>query len=83
MEVNHFRIINDNNNAKPSGFIFYAEAITYLKIFNLQDFTFKTCKQSFGSSFSLCVTVNLNEPIEKPWDVTKNEFFYIFLSSLA
>ena len=29
LEVNHSRIIN-TNNAKPSRFIFYAEAITYL-----------------------------------------------------
>ena len=34
-----------------------------LKFFNLQDFIFKTRKQSFDSSFSLCVTVTLNEPI--------------------
>ena len=27
LEVNHSRTINDNNNAKPSGFIFYVEAI--------------------------------------------------------
>ena len=52
---------NDNNNAKPSGFI-YVEVISS-EVFNLQDFIFKTRKQSFDSSFSLCVTVTLNEPI--------------------
>ena len=53
-------MINNYSNAKPSGFIFYVEAITYLKSFNLQDFTFKTRKQSFASSFSLCMAETLN-----------------------
>ena len=56
--------MNNNINAKPLGFIFYAEAITYLKIFNLQDLAFKTGKQTFDSSFPLCVNVTLNEPIK-------------------
>ena len=45
--------------------------------FNFQDFTFKACKQSFDSSFSLCVTIS------KPLDVTENDFFQILLASLA
>ena len=59
-EVNHSKMINNYSNAKPSGFIFYVETITYLKSFNLQDFTFKTRKQSFASSFSLCMAETLN-----------------------
>ena len=53
----------NNNNAKPSVFTLNVEAITYLRFINLQDFTFKTRKQSFDNSFSLCLTVTLIEPI--------------------
>ena len=55
--------MNNNNNVKRSGFIFYVETITDLKFFELQDFIFKTRKQSFDNSFSLCVTVTLKKPI--------------------
>ena len=34
-----------------------------LKFFNLQDFIFKTRKQSFDGSFLLFVPVTLNEPV--------------------
>ena len=44
-EVNHSRIIDSDNNPKPSGFIFYVETITYLNFFDLQDFTLKTRKE--------------------------------------
>ena len=52
--MNHSRIINNNNNAKPSGFIFYARAIAYLIFLFLQDFTFKKSKPSFESSLRNC-----------------------------
>ena len=74
--IKFFNIINNNNNnnnnAKPSGFFFVVvvvvvvvvvEAIIYLKFFNLQDVTFKTREKTFDSSFSICITVTLNEII--------------------
>ena len=65
--IKFFKIVNNNNNAKPSGFFFVVvvvvEAIIYLKFFNLQDVTFKTREKTFDSSFSICITVTLNEII--------------------